>query len=398
MRLGVVCEYNPFHRGHLYHLRESRRAVGEDAAVVCVMSGDFVQRGEAAVYSKYARAEAAVACGADLVVELPLPWCLSSAEGFARGAVGLLGALGVERLCFGSESGETGAIEELAALVCSETFLESVKARMRADGTLSFAAAREAAARERLGETAELLGRPNDILAVEYCKAIRMGGYAMRPFAVKRIGSGHDRSEGEGPCSASELRHRLCAGESVEGEIPPEAERVFRRESEHGRALLRRDALELPMLARLRSLTEEDFLALPDATDGLGQRLYRAVQEEPCLDAIHAAARTKRYALARIRRLCLCACLGVKKGMAEGVPPYARVLAANERGRASLRDISRCAQIPILTKPAAVRTLPENCAALFSLGAQAHDFYVLGRPEQTERRPGEDWRTGPALL
>ena len=137
MVLGVVCEYNPFHRGHLYQLEESRRAAGEDSVLICAMSGDFVQRGEAAVYSKFARAEAAVACGADLVVELPLPWCLSSAEGFARGGVGLLGALGVERLCFGSETGETEPLEELARLVTEPEFLDAVKNRLAADATLS---------------------------------------------------------------------------------------------------------------------------------------------------------------------------------------------------------------------------------------------------------------------
>lgn len=398
MLLGVVCEYNPFHQGHLHHLRESRRAAGEDAAVVCVMSGDFVQRGEAAVFSKFARAEAAVACGADLVLELPLPWCLSSAEGFARGAVGLLGAMGVERLCFGSETGETAALEDLAALLLEPAFMEALKARMRAEPTLSFAAAREAEARARLGETAALLSRPNDILAVEYCKAIREQSASVRPFAVKRIGSGHDRADGAGPLSASALRERLYAGDSVEGEIPPEAMRIFRREREQGRTLLRRDSLEIPMLSRLRALDEDAFLSLPDASDGLGQRLFRAVRGEPGLDAIHEATKTKRYALSRIRRLCLCACLGVKKGMAEGTPPYARVLAANGQGRALLRERAEYTEIPILTKPAAVRSLSADSEALFTLGAQAHDFYVLGFPEVAQRRPGEDWRTGPAML
>ena len=127
MVLGVVCEYNPFHQGHLYQLAESRRAAGEDSTIVCAMSGDFVQRGEAAICAKFARAEAAVACGADLVAELPLPWCLSSAEGFARGAVGLLNALGAERLCFGSETGELAPLEELARLLQEPDFLEAVK-------------------------------------------------------------------------------------------------------------------------------------------------------------------------------------------------------------------------------------------------------------------------------
>jgi len=112
--IGIVCEYNPFHNGHEYHIAMSKKKLGEDASIVCVMSGDFVQRGEAAMYSKYARAEAACRCGVDLVLELPLPWCLSSAEGFARGAVGLLGGLGAGYISFGSECGETEPLEEIA--------------------------------------------------------------------------------------------------------------------------------------------------------------------------------------------------------------------------------------------------------------------------------------------
>lgn len=397
MILGIVCEYNPFHRGHLYQLQESRRTAGEDATVVCVMSGDYVQRGEAAVYSKFARAEAAVACGADLVVELPLPWCLSSAEGFARGAVGLLGALGAERLCFGSETGEVEPLEKLAQLLLEPGFLAAVKERLAADATLSFAEARQREAEARLGEAAAVLSQPNNILAVEYCKALYGLRLEMQPFAVLRQGNDHDQTGKPGPRSASELRRLLGKGTSIESELPAPAAAVFRRENEHGRVLRERDTLELPMLARLRMLDEADFLRLPDAADGLGQRLYRAVREEPTLDAVLASAKTRRYALSRIRRMLLCACLGVEAGMADGVPPYVRVLAANERGRALLHERSRREEIPILTKPASVRELSADCVRLFELGAKAHDFYVLGYPAQSERRPGGDWRSSPPM-
>ncbi len=399
MILGVVCEYNPFHRGHQFQLAESRRAAGEESTVVCALSGDFVQRGEAAVYSKFARAEAACRCGADLVLELPLPWSLASAEGFARGAVGLLGAMGAERLCFGSETGDTAEIECLAELLREEEFLTAVKARLKADAPLSFAAARQMEAERRLGEKARLLAQPNNILAVEYAKAIRELDLKMTLHAVRRQGGGHDQSgDGAGYPSASELRRRLAAGETIDANLPAEAAAVFCREREQGRELPKPMALELPMLARLRALGEADFLALPDAAGGLGQRLYRAVREEPTLEGICLAAGTKRYAQARVRRLLLCACLGVRAGMAEGVPPYARVLAANAKGRALLREKAAAGDLPLLTKPAAVRELPENCRALFSLGADAHDFYVLGYPNAAERRPGDDWRTSPAML
>ena len=122
--IGVVAEYNPFHNGHAYHLAESRRKAGEDAAVIAVMSGDFVQRGEAAVYSKYARAEAACRCGADLVIELPLPWCAASAEGFAKAAVHILGSLGADVLSFGCETEDLDELIRVAELIGQDSFID----------------------------------------------------------------------------------------------------------------------------------------------------------------------------------------------------------------------------------------------------------------------------------
>ena len=397
--VGIVCEYNPFHRGHQWHLAACREAAGEDAAVVCVMSGDFVQRGEAAVYSKFARAEAACRCGADLVLELPLPWCLASAERFARGAVSLLGSMGVSDLGFGSETGELEPLEKLAALLREEDFLESVKARLAAEPNLSFASARELEAEKRLGVSAALLEQPNNILAVEYLKAIDELGLDIRPIAVKRQGSGHDReAQGSQLRSASEIRRRMALGESVDQDIPPEALAVYARETEQGRTVIQSQTLETAMLSRLLLLDEADFQALPDAADGLGNRVYRAIREESGLEAILAAARTKRYPLARIRRLCLCACLGVRAGMSEGLPPYARVLAVNDRGRALLRERAKASTLPVLTKPAAVRELPVNCCEIFTLGAKAHDFYCLGFPTGGKSNPGEDWRKSPTIV
>ena len=142
---AVICEYNPLHQGHRFQIREIRQLIGEEGVILSLMSGDFVQRGEPALYSKFARAEAACRCGADLVIELPLPWALSSAEGFARGAVGLLGALGATHLSFGSEAGETGPLEELAGLLVTPEINEEIKAVLAQDASLSYAAARQKA-------------------------------------------------------------------------------------------------------------------------------------------------------------------------------------------------------------------------------------------------------------
>lgn len=397
--IGVVCEYNPFHRGHQLQLERAREILGAESPVICVMSGDFVQRGEAALYAKSARAEAACRSGADLVVELPLPWSLSSAEGFARGAVSLLGALGATHLSFGSETGELQPLEELAETLLDPAFTARVKALMAEDASLSYAAARERAAEERLGERARLLRGPNDILAVEYLKALYDLRLELEPLPILREGAPHDgEGTGTGPRSASELRKWIRAGRDPEGEIPPAAAVVFSRERQRGREMADPSVLEVALLSRLRMLDEEDFLSLPDAGDGLGRRLYRAVGEESSLDAVLAAAKTKRYAMARLRRMCLCAALGVREGMSRGLPPYARILAESSRGRELLHRLRESAELPILTKPAAVRGLGRECEALFTLGAKAHDLYVLGYPAKGERRPGADWRTGPVIL
>ena len=397
--VGIVCEYNPFHRGHLYQIEESRRRLGEDTAVVCAMSGDFVQRGEAAIFDKFTRAEAACRCGADLVIELPLPWCLSSAEGFARGAVSMLGAMGCSALCFGSESGALAPLERLAELAVDPAFNGRVKARLEREPNLSYAAARQLEAEAAVGEAAKLLEKPNDILAVEYLKAIRTLGLPMRALPVLRKGSGHDRDALDGETrSASEIRRRMAAGLPVEDDIPAAAYAVYKREAERGRAVLSGAALETAMLSRLLLLEGEDFSRLPDAADGLGNRIYRAVRENAGLEAICAAAKTKRYALSRIRRLCLCACLGVKAGMSAGTPPYARVLAADGKGRAYLHERSAEGTIPVITRPAAVRMLGADSAALFALGARAHDFHCLACGRGDRVIPDEDWRRGPTLV
>ncbi len=390
--IGIVCEYNPFHKGHQEHIRQSRAAVGEEAAVVCVMSGDFVQRGTPAVFDKHRRAQAACAGGADLVIELPLPWCLSSAEGFARGAVGLLGKLGcVSHLSFGSECGDLAPLTALALAAMEPEVLEQVKQEM--SGGMSFAPARQKVLEKRLGATAELLEQPNNILAVEYLKALFSLGLEMTPLTSRRTESVHDKP-GQGPIrSASELRSRMEAGEDVTGFIPPESLGAFR-----GSEAVTMADLEQAYMARLRMLPEAAFSALPDATEGLDNRLYKAIAGQGTVEGILSAVKTKRYPLSRLRRMLSCAVLGLRAEDAQGLPPYARVLAATERGRALLRQMTENAQIPVITKPASVKNLGGEALRIFELGARARDFYVLGYASGSRRAAATDWRTNPGML
>jgi len=373
---GIVAEYNPFHRGHAYHIAETRRLLGADCAVVCVMSGDFVQRGDVAVFDKFARAEMAVHGGADLVFELPLRWSLSSAEGFAHGAVRLLESTGVvTHLSFGSECGDVNRLLAAAAAQRTPAFLEAFNAALSAG--VSYPRAQELAARSAAPELADLLTQPNDTLALLYLDALWALDSRITPLAIPRVGAGHDAPGESDYPSASRLRERLRAGESVSEWVPhlPEAEPVFL------------DDLEIAILSRLRMLPKGAFAALPDCSEGLENVLYKAVHSEATLDQILAAAKSKRYPMSRLRRMLLCAALGVRR---DAQAPYLRVLAANEQGRALLHDMRETATLPVITKPAAARENED-----FRLTADAHDLYVLAQPDKT---PGQDWRHSPAML
>ncbi len=396
--IGIVAEYNPFHTGHEYHIARSRELLGADSTVICVMSGDFVQRGEPALYSKFARAEAACRCGADLVIELPLPWALSSAEGFARGSVGLLGALGATHLSFGSECGEVERLERIAECLIDPAVNAEISRELNENANISYASARQAVLARRLGDEAKLIEQPNNILAVEYLKAIYEQRLDITPMTVQRIGSGHDMAGDVGPKSASELRRMILSGEKVDNYIPKNALAVYSREESLGRQAMSRDFHETAILSRLRMFGENYYNSLPDSGGGLGSRLYKAAHEEATLDGVLASVKTKRYTLSRIRRMCLCAALGVKKDDADGIPPYARVLAANSRGCEYLRVLSKNPAIPVITKPAAVRTLSAEREQVFELGAAANELYVLAYRAGQERRGGQDWRTSPKIV
>lgn len=393
--IGIVAEYNPFHLGHAYHIQQSKKKVGGDCAVVAVMSGNFVQRGEAAILPKHIRAAAAVQCGCDLVIELPLPWALSSAEGFARGGIGLLCAFGVDHISFGSESGNLEAIKKTASCLLRAETMEAVRKELKRGS--SFAVARETVLRQLLGESAAVLASPNDLLAVEYCKTVLQYRPEMQLLPVLRCGAAHDTVTETGFRSASDLRETLQNGNNLVGAVPDPANALYEKAiAEKG--IITQQCLESALLSRLRQLDAETVSALPDAGEGLENRFARACAEGGCLEEIYQMTKSKRYTLSRIRRMTLCAALGISKEMAAGMPPYGRVLAANARGRAVLRQVPQTEAIPILTKPAAAQRLSKQAQQIFALECAATDLYVLGYEKAEHRRGGSEWRTSPVML
>ena len=298
--------------------------------IVCAMSGNFVQRGHPAIFNKMRRAEAAVRCGADLVVELPIPYALSSAEGFAAGGVDILSRL-CDTLCFGAEDANSEKLMETASALLSPEFSE--KLRPQLDAGLSFPAARAKALME-MGMDAAILDTPNNILAVEYCKAILAQGCAMNILPIYRGGSYHDEeADAENP-SATSLRNLLEKGEKWESFVPDAAFSCFENAPIH-----RLKNGEKAILYRLRTMTDAEFEALPYGSEGLWRKLMHASREWNTLDEIIAATKSKRYTRTRIDRMILCAFLGLQERDFKSPVPYCRVLAFNDTGRAILSKV-----------------------------------------------------------
>ena len=421
MVTGVIAEYNPFHKGHALQLAAAKQAGG--GPVVAVMSGNFVQRGEPAVLSKGCRARMALSCGADLVVELPLPWAMSTAQNFAEGGVGLLAALGcVEVLSFGSECGDAGLLARAAAAIDHPDLKTDLDAGLAAG--LPFAAAREQAVRRRFGpETAALLRRPNDTLAVEYLAAAARLGASFTLLPVRRAGAPHDAplpgpfsveqatgSAGGQPSfdgaaaaqseagrqiagskssllpdgadipalSASGIRRLLREGRRQEAffHLPDAAAPILQKELERG-GLVRPERLETALLARLRCMSPADFAALPDVSEGLENRLYAAARQAVSLEGFYEAVKVKRYSLARIRRIAFAALLGLDKSHFRQPVPYIRVLGFTAEGLALLRQAAKQAALPLLLRAKDAAGLDRQGYDVFQSECRADDLFWL---------------------
>ena len=330
--VGIICEYNPFHLGHKKQIDAIRAQFGESCAIVCLMSGNFVQRGMPAIVDKSARAKAAILCGADLVLELPITAALSSAEGFADGGVKILAPF-CDYLCFGSESANADALMHTAQLLLSEKFPPAL--RQELDKGLSFPSARQIAL-ETLGGSGDLLVNPNDILAVEYCKAILRQGARTKPLVIHRQGSYHDQiPDAENP-SATSLRSRMLNRENWESYVPSPAADIFRNEPLHALS-----AGERAMLAVLRTMNDEQFEAIPFGSEGLWRKFMHACRKQTTLEDILTATKSKRYTRTRLDRMAMCAFLGITAEDLSAPVPYVRTLAFNDRGRAVLRLASQ---------------------------------------------------------
>ena len=325
--IGIICEYNPFHLGHQKQI-DAIRATYPDGGIVCLMSGNYVQRGGPAIVDKSLRAKAAVECGADLVLELPITAALSSAEGFAREGVRILGGF-CQRLCFGAETADKNALLETAGCLLREDFPSALHKEL--EKGLSFPAARQKAL-ETMGISGDLLSKPNDILAVEYCKAIISMGLSMEPIVIAREGCYHDTDADARNPSATAVRSLMEQGNLWKSFVPAAAGEIFSGATLHNLA-----AGEQAILYRLQSMTDEEFEALPYSSEGLWRKLMHNARTLANLEEILTATKSRRYTRTRLDRMVMCAFLGITQQTLDSPTPYTRVLALNDKGRELLK-------------------------------------------------------------
>lgn len=371
--VGIVCEYNPLHTGHARQLRRIRQELGEDCGIVCLMSGNFVQRGAPAIVDKSLRAHAALRCGADLVLELPITAALSSAEGFAVQGVRFLQFC--DLLCFGAESRHPEELTALAQALLREDYPPILRKQLELG--LSFPAARQAALAE-MGLDAAPLSRPNNILAVEYCKAILTQHSGLVPMPILRDGDYNSAEPDRDNPSATAVRRLMQAGADWREYLPAEAAEIFENAPLHTLA-----AGERSILGKLRSMTESDFEALPFGSEGLWRKLMHAAQSEASLEGIAAAVKSKRYTRSRIDRMILCAFLGITQAQLCEPAPYARVLGFNDRGRKILKTAREQLILPNVGE--------DTGLAYQQLEYRAGDLYGLFSCAQPEP-PGQEAR------
>ncbi len=378
---GIVAEYNPFHNGHKYQLQKSIE-MGELTHTVAVMSSNYVQRGEAAIVSKWARAEMAVKNGIDLVIELPTLWSTSYAQRFAEGAVSLLDSLGcVDILSFGSEIGNIDELIACKNAINSEEVEERLKENL--DLGLGFATARAEALRSVCGNRFfDILEGANNTLGIEYLNALDTLGSDIVPMTIRRKGAAHDSiMRSDNFASASEIRRMIRENDKEwEMYVPQSVADIYNREASEEKAPCLNEKLEFSILCCMRQLSAEDIGLSPDVSEGIEYRIHDAALRARTLDELYSLAKTKRYSHARIRRIVLHAFMGFVKDDYKGNPPYIHVLAMNDNGKEILKEAKEKAKLPIVTKASDFDELDEYGRHVFSLEDMCTDVFSLSSP------------------
>ncbi|MBQ2662426.1 MAG: nucleotidyltransferase family protein [Clostridia bacterium] len=359
---GIIAEYNPFHKGHEYHVSKTR-SFAKDNFVIALMSGNFVQRGDIAIYNKFYRAQKALEAGVDMVWELPAAFSVSCAEKFAKAAVLIFEKSGVvDKLSFGSECGDINNLFEIAgnSLSCNEEAKARFKESLKTG--ISFARAQS--------EALSLPSSPNDVLGLEYIKAIKEFNAKITPIAIQRIGAMHDSTDStlDGFQSASTIRNLILDGKLDSPVIPASSQS---------------SEFSSMMLYVLRSMSQDEFALLPDVSEGLQHVLYEACREATSYADFLALSKSKRYTMARLRRIAICALLRIEEKLQDNalVSPndylYIKVLGMRKEASPILSELSKRSEIPIIISHSDTTKLSPQAKALLEKDLLSSDIYNI---------------------
>ena len=348
--LGIIAEYNPFHNGHMYHLQKAKEQSGAQYCI-CVMSGNFVQRGNTSIVNKWKKAEMALLNGVDLVIELPTIYSVASAEGFSLGAIKLLNNLKiVDAISFGTETSDFAALNNISSIVNEEPMKYKSILNSELKKGLSFPKARENALMLYLNDNKRydnILNTPNNILAIEYLKAQKKKKTTIQPIPVKREKVYYNDNVIVDEFASATAIRKLLKNEDfseIRKVVPKSTYQILKKETELGNVVLDLSRYEKEIIYNLRRMTVSEIAELPDVNEGLEHSLKNAANYSNDITNLINIVKTKRYTVTRIQRILICALLGITKrdvGMAKKAEPYIRVLGFNEKGKELISRINK---------------------------------------------------------
>jgi len=425
--LGIVVEYNPFHNGHLFHLQKAKELIRPDYTIA-VMSGNFCQRGEPAIIDKFSRAEIALKMGVDVVFELPTVYAIQDAGGFARGAIGVLDGTGVVTdIVFGSESNDIEFLKKIAEILHEQPDFYNQFLHEELKKGYSFPNARKYALMRYVEELkimdpekVKLIERSNDILGLEYVRAILDLGSNITPHTIKRVGADYKEEEFKGRLSsATSIRKLVREGKMdlVRESVPEESFEVIRRELEEGRGPVFLEDMEKLLLGIMRLKDRDDFSKLYGFSEGLDERFHRFSRVSSNIEEFMEKVKSKRFTFTRIRRLMLYALFEMRKDFVERSnekgPQYLRILGFTESGRKLLSKMKKISKLPIVSTVSLYRKVlekalkdeernmdvdPELFEEQLLLDIKATNVHSLFFKSDSERKGERDFRIQPIFL
>lgn len=416
--LGLIVEYNPFHNGHLYHLEESKRLSGADL-VVCVMSGNFIQRGEPAIVNKWVRSKMALSSGADLILELPFPYAVSSAEYFAFGAVKILNDIGiVDYLCFGSEHGHIDDLNSIAQILIDEPTAFKTLLKESLGRGLSYPSARESALKQYMQQTntasnsiEEIIGSSNNILGIEYLKALKRMKRSIVPLTIRRVNNNYNTEHITGSISsATSIRKYIgesffsSSGDVLNTVLPKTSADILNKEFIEGRGPVFKDDFYQTIASFLRKMSREQIKDYPYVSEGLENRIKSAANVSGTYDELIESISTKRYTKTRVQRILMSILTGLTSydmdmfNLYNG-PQYARVLGFNNNGKQILSLIKKKSFMPLILKTADfIKSCNPLIKRMLELESLSTDIYVLGYKNPEFRKAGQEFTQNIIIL